>query len=82
MTRSFISQANVGDAVLRFTEQPFDAMNPPAMVPLLGMDIFGQEVAIGLADLRRMKRALAAAEGRLMLREEQVARARNLTLEL
>lgn len=82
MTRSFISQANMGDVVLRFTEQPFDAMSPPATEPLIGMDIFGQEVAIGLADLRRMKRALAAAEGRLMLREEQVARARNLTLEL
>lgn len=44
--------------------------------------LLGSVAAAGLGEVRALKRLLAQAEARILLRQDQAARARNLTLDL
>lgn len=83
MKATRLGQVNCRGVAVFVEEAPVDtlALEDVEEFKLL-FGVQGQVADIGLSEVRALKRLLAEAERRLLLRQEQAARARNLHLDL
>lgn len=78
MDRDVVSQARIAGSIVKFREK----RDPHLASKVIVLDMGGTETDLPLDEIRALKQALALAEARLLLRQEEQWKQRNYTLAL